>query len=68
MISLNDNFRFKVPVDVDVSVEINWERVYDFLREHHDISLDGFINNMVSIWESDDDFIKIYSEAPPEHR
>lgn len=57
-IRLNDEFKFKIPVDV--CVKIDWEKVYNILKEHPDLSLDGFINNIVFMWESDEEIINIY--------
>lgn len=48
------NLDFVVPIETGIRVEINWKRIYDFLKENPDISLEGFVNNMISIWELDD--------------
>lgn len=57
---MNGDFRFKLPIEVHV--KINWERIYAFLKENPDISPEGFKNNMVYLWEGDEDLVKIYSE------
>lgn len=55
---------FIIRPEIKVRVDINWKRIYDFLKENPDISLEGFVNNMISIWELEDPnnrLVEIYS-------
>lgn len=60
----DQNLDFVIHPEVMIRVKINWKRIYDFLKENPDISLEGFINNMISIWELEDPndrLVEIYS-------
>lgn len=55
MVEMSDpNLDFVVPIEAGIRVEINWKRIYDFLKENSDISFEDFVNNMISLWELDD--------------
>lgn len=50
----------KYSLPVDVCIKVDWERAYNFLKENPDISLNGFINNMAVISESEN-IVQIYA-------
>ena len=56
-----DGLRFKLQVDADVCVKIDWERIYTFFTENPNPTLTEFIMSMKSIQESDDECVKIYA-------
>ena len=55
------SYRFKLRVDAEVYVKIDWARIRAFFIEYPDATLDEFIMSMKSIQESDDEIVKIYS-------
>jgi hypothetical protein len=63
-----ETLTFTVPGKADIYVQINWKRIYDFLKERPDISFEGFLHSMASISEAEDDFVQLFGDEQSDRK
>jgi len=57
-----ETLTFTIAGGADLYLKINWKRIYDFLKENPDISFEGFLHNMKSISDTEDDFVQLFGD------